>query len=65
MIDEKYLSEIIEKIYSIDCKHKKDCEECKNGFLWCPKEYADEVKEGLSKISNNIRICENILKQIQ
>ncbi len=65
MIDEEHLKGVIDKIYSIDCKQKKDCEKCKNGLQWCPKSYADEIRDGLSQISNNISICENILKQIQ
>jgi len=64
MIDEKHLTEVIDKIYSIDCK-KQDCEKCKNGLEWCPKEYADEVQEGLLKISNNISICEKISNKLK
>lgn len=62
MIDENYLKELINKIYSIDC-NSKNCNECKNGLEWCPMEYADEIKNGLWLISKNTSICERIVRE--
>ena len=42
------LSEIV---YSINCDVKQDCKVCKSKYdnlKWCPKGYADDVKEAIS-----------------
>lgn len=62
MIDENYLRELANKIYSIDCKGK-DCNESKNHLEWCPKGYADEIIKSLSLINKNTSICEHIVSK--
>ena len=60
--DVDYLEGLIKKIYSINCEETKSCIECKNGLKWCPKEYADELSEGLKLIRLNVDYCESIVK---
>lgn len=63
-MDTKNLEEIIQKIYTIDCNANK-CESCKGELEWCPKSYADEVREGLGLINHNKKQCELIIKNKQ